>query len=123
MQGFFIMTTPFERAPDEEVRQGTTAVRAAKDASVDYVVLSSVASADRGTGLPHFESKAEVERFLREAKLPATTVRPVAFMENFLSPWTAPALGSGTLSFPVKPTTAVQHIAVRDLGAFVASRF
>jgi len=68
VDAFFIVTTPF--TPDfsvdveNEVLQGTTAIDAAKAARVPHVVLSSVASADGGTGIPHFESKAQIERHL-----------------------------------------------------------
>src|SRR5256712_9198596 len=65
VDGFFIVTTPFgpdfSVRPEWEVQQGTTAIDAAKAASVRHVVLSSVASADRNTGIPHFESKATAE--------------------------------------------------------------
>src|SRR5213594_1961602 len=53
VDGFFVVTTPFEPDfsvhPEKEVLQGTTAIDAAKAASVGHVVLSSVASADRHT--------------------------------------------------------------------------
>src|SRR2546422_239340 len=84
VDGFFVVTTPFEPDfsvhPEKEVLQGTTAIDAAKAASMRHVVLSSVASADRNTGIPHFESKAKVEQYLRASRGPNTIVRPVAFM-------------------------------------------
>src|SRR5438445_442124 len=87
VDGFFVVTTPFEPDfsvhPEKEVLQGTTAIDAAKAASVGHVVLSSVASADRNTGIPHFESKAKVEQYMRASRVPNTIVRPVAFMDNY----------------------------------------
>src|SRR2546428_9847275 len=90
VDAFFVMTTPF--GPDfsvdveKEVLQGTTAVDAAVGAHVPHVVMSSVASADGGTGIPHFESKARVERHLKGSGLRYTGTRPVAFMEMYGSP-------------------------------------
>jgi uncharacterized protein YbjT (DUF2867 family) len=86
VDGFFIVTTPFGPGfsidPEKEVRQGTTAIDAAKAAGLAHAVLSSVASADEGTGILHFESKAKVEGHLKATGLPYTIIRPVEFMEN-----------------------------------------
>src|SRR3989442_15517617 len=74
VDGFFVVTTPFEpdfsAHPDKEVLQGTTALHAAKAASVRPVALSRVAPAARTTGLPHFESKAKVEQYVRASRIP-----------------------------------------------------
>ncbi len=125
--GFFIMTTPFK--PDftldleGEVRQGTTAIDAAKESGVGHVVLTSVASADKKTGIPHFETKARVEEHLRKSGVPATTVRPVFFMDSFASPWLAPGIKGGTLAFPVRADRKLQMVAVKDIGEVVARAF
>lgn len=125
--GFFIVTTPFK--PDftldleGEVRQGTTAIDAAKESGVGHVVLTSVASADKKTGIPHFETKARVEEHLRKSGVSATTVRPVFFMDSFASPWLAPGIKGGTLAFPVRADRKLQMVAVKDIGEVVARAF
>ena len=48
--GVFALTTPFETGVDAEITQGTAIIDAARLAGVPYLVFSSVASADRGTG-------------------------------------------------------------------------
>ena len=58
---FFLMATPYETGVEAEVRQASTAASAAKQAGVRHLVYSSVASADQDTGIPHFDSKREVE--------------------------------------------------------------
>src|SRR2546428_11798447 len=109
VDAFFFMTTPFN--PDfsvdveKEVLQGTTAIDAAKAAHVPHVVMSSVASADGGTGIPHFESKVKVERHLQASGLRYTITRPVAFMDNYASPWILPQLQAEVPSPPPHPTT------------------
>ena len=61
VQGVFAMSTPFEAGMDAEVRQGTMLTDAAKQAGVAHYVYTSVGSADRETGIPHFETKWKVE--------------------------------------------------------------
>src|SRR5712664_1206234 len=113
----------FSVHPEEEVLQGTTAIDAAKAASVRHLVLSSVASADRNTGIPHFESKAKVEQYMRASRVPHTIVRPVAFMDNYVSPWMTSSLQRGMMEVPLPPTTRQQLVAVKDIGEFVARAF
>src|SRR4051812_4292432 len=47
----------YEGGYEGEVRQGETLADAAKAAGVQHVVYSSVGSAHRETGIPHFDSK------------------------------------------------------------------
>src|SRR5256712_12763397 len=121
VDGFFVVPTPFgphfSAHPEKEVQQGTTAIDAAKAASVGHVVLSSVASADRNTGIPHFESKAKVEQYMRASRVPHTIVRPVAFMDNYASPWMTSSLQRGVMEVPLPPTTRHQLVAVEDITA------
>jgi len=56
------MTTPFEAGPTAETRQGISAANAAAAAGV-HLVFTSVGSANRQTGVPHFDSKYRVEPF------------------------------------------------------------
>ncbi|HEX9341409.1 MAG TPA: NmrA/HSCARG family protein [Thermoplasmata archaeon] len=121
--GLFVMTTPFERGLDDEVRQGTTALDAAKEVGVGHVVLTSVSGADQNSGIPHYETKARVEEHLHGIGIPGTIVRPVLFMETLLSPRMLPGIQSGTLALPVKPETKVRLVAVKDIGEIVARAF
>lgn len=125
--GFFLVTTPFgpnfSVDTEMEVRQGTAAIDAAREAQVGHVVLSSVASADEDTGIPHFESKAKVEQYLKGSGLAHTIDRPVAFMNIYVSPWMASALRAGMLAMPLSPETRQQLVAVQDIGEIVARAF
>ena len=125
--GFFIVTTPFEPNfsvhPEKEVQQGKNAIDAAKAAKVSHVVLASVASADEDTGIPHFESKAKVERLLKVSGVPHTITRPVAFMDNYASPWMLSTLRDGIMQVPVPPGSRQQLVAVKDIGEIVARAF
>jgi len=77
----FAMTTPFEGGTEAETRQGISAADAAKAAGV-HLVFNSVGSANRQTGVPHFDSKYEVEKHIARIGVCATILAPVYFMEN-----------------------------------------
>src|SRR5215510_2788026 len=107
---------------DGEVRQGRLIADAAKAAHVQHIVYTSVGGAERQTGIPHFESKWQIEAYIRSLDLPVTVLRPVAFMENYN--WSRPAILDGTLaSIGLRPDKAHQVIAVDDIGALAALAF
>jgi uncharacterized protein YbjT (DUF2867 family) len=108
---------------DREVYQGKTFADAAEAAGVKVFIYSSVGGADRNTGLPHFESKWEIENHLRMLDLRSTIFRPVFWMDNFNTPAYQDSLLDGTLAMGLRPTTRLQMIAVEDIGAFVAMAF
>lgn len=116
---FYLVTTPFEEGPRAEARQGRRAAEAAAKAGVAHLVYSSVASADRGTGIPHFESKREVELALEDLGIPWTVVAPVFFMENLLGPGFLGALRAGTLALPLPASRPLQLVAVADIAGMV----
>jgi uncharacterized protein YbjT (DUF2867 family) len=87
VDGVFLMGTPFEKGPKAEVEQGKSIVLACWKFGAPHIVYSSVCSANLGTGIPHFDSKAKVESYIRETVQPCTILRTVWFMENFASPW------------------------------------
>ena len=59
-----------------EVLQGKNVADAAKKANVSHFVYSSVGGAERSTGIPHWESKWEVERHIRFF-VPPLSWRPI----------------------------------------------
>jgi uncharacterized protein YbjT (DUF2867 family) len=116
----FGMSTPFGTDAATEAREGINLVRAASAVGVKHLVYSSVAGADRATGIPHFDSKFEVEKEIRGSGVPFTIVAPVFFMENFLADWMAPGIAKGSLSMALPATRRVQMIAVADIAQFTA---
>ena len=107
---------------DNEVRQGVAVIEAAKRQGVDHLVYSSVGGADEVTGVPHFETKTEVEAHLRASGLQYTILRPVFFMENWLRAF-GDSIANGQVQQPLSPRTTLQMIALDDIGAFVALAF
>jgi uncharacterized protein YbjT (DUF2867 family) len=122
--GVFSVQNTWEAGVEREEGQGKRFARIAKEAGVRHFVYSSVGSADRKTGIPHFDNKWRVEETVRSLDFPSYTIlRPVFFMENFLSPWFKPGLDKGKLTVGIKPTTVLQMIAVRDIGKYGAWAF
>ena len=116
----FAMATPFEKGEKTETRDGINIVRAASSAGVTHLVYSSVAGADRATGIPHFDSKFEIEKEIRRSGVPFTIVAPVFFMENFLADWMKAGIAQGSISLALPATRRLQQIAVTDIAQFTA---
>ncbi|MEE3851651.1 NmrA/HSCARG family protein [Gordonia sp. LSe1-13] len=119
--GVFAFTTPFETGVDAELTQGAAILDAARLAHVPYLVFSSVASADRGTGVPHFESKYRVEQALADSGIPYTIVGPTYFYDNLLGG--ADALSAGVMPIAMPADKPLQQLSRRDLGRFVVELF
>src|SRR5918997_2547529 len=119
--GVFSVQNYWETGYDGEVQQGKIVADAAKAAGVENFVYSSVGSAHRQTGLSHFESKWEVEEYVREIGLPYTILRPVFIMHNW--EWMREHILGGALAQPLDPDKPFQHVAVEDVGAFAAIAF
>ncbi|MCW2702500.1 MAG: NmrA family protein [Blastococcus sp.] len=123
VDGVFAMTTPgHDQRTDLEVTHGHMIADAAAAAGVPHVVYSSVGGAERHTGIPHFDSKRDVEEYLVARGLPATFVRPVFFMDNFAQ-FMAPTMEDGTLTvrIPLPPGIPLQMIAAEDVGSVAAA--
>ncbi len=116
----YAMTSFYESGLEAEVRQGKTIADAVKAADVKHFVYASVGNADKSTGIPHFESKYEIEQHIKSLGIPHTIVAPVWFYDNVLSPWTLPGLIQGTLSLLVPPDRPVHQIPLQDISSFVS---
>jgi uncharacterized protein YbjT (DUF2867 family) len=106
-----------------EVQQGKNVADAAKKTSVKHFVYSSVGGAERNTGIPHWESKWEVEKHTRSLGLPATVIRPAGFMEMYYIDQVEIGILKGKLADPIRGDKPYQTIATDDIGAFVALAF
>jgi len=110
----FAMTTPFGGGTAVETRQGVAAADAAKAAGV-HLVFTSVNSANRQTGVPHFDSKYEVEKHIAQIGVGATILAPAFFMENLY--FGKEQLAKGVYAVALPPTRKLAQIAVADIGA------
>jgi uncharacterized protein YbjT (DUF2867 family) len=116
----FAMATPFEKGMAAETLQGTTIADAAKSAGT-FLLYSSVANADRQTGVPHFDSKYEVEKHIRAINADATILAPVAFMENVRL--VRDQLRENIYPSALPPARKLAQIAVADIAASAVSVF
>ncbi|WP_433126943.1 NmrA/HSCARG family protein [Micromonospora sp. CA-240977] len=116
----FAVTTPFGTDLATEVRHGRALVDAAAVAGLGHIVLTTVAHADRGTGVPHYESKYLVERHLHRSGVPWTIIAPAAFMDNYASGWNLDGLREGVFAWPMPADRPLALIPAVDIGAFAA---
>lgn len=121
--GVFSVQTMAEHGVGGEIVQGKLLADAAKKARVQHFVYSSVGGAERESGIPHFESKWQVEKHIQALGLPTTILRPVFFMDNFASYVGTPIKQHNTLLLPLHPETRLQMIATEDIGNFAALVF
>lgn len=116
----YAVTTPFAGGgADAEVQQGEAIVAAAERAGLAWLVLASVAAADRAA-VPHFASKARIEARLAASSVPWTVVAPSYFYENVAGA-AREAAQTGTLSLPMPGDVPLHQVALADLGAVVVA--
>jgi uncharacterized protein YbjT (DUF2867 family) len=104
--------------PKREVAHGRVIAAAAADARLPFLVYSSVGGVERGSGVPHFESKHRIEQVLLDA-VPVTFVRPTFFMET-LRLMIRRDGAHVTVAIPLAGDIAIQMISVRDIGRAAA---
>jgi uncharacterized protein YbjT (DUF2867 family) len=111
----------FREGAEVEIRHGRALADAANAAGIEHFVYSSVGSAERNTGIPHFDSKFQVEEYIRSLSLPYTILRPVFFFYNYNM--MRSTVEAGTLPQPLHPDTKLQQLSEEDYGAMVAEVF
>ena len=118
IESIFLMGTPFEVGTEGETRRGKLVADIAKENKVEHLVYSSVVNADKNTGIPHFDSKYEVEQHIKNLRIPYTIIGPTFFMENLL--YQRQGLQQGQFTLPLSPSTILQQIPVQNIAEFLA---
>src|SRR6476660_8601237 len=119
--GVFGVQNAAEAGVEREEAQGKRLATLAREAGVEHYVYTSVGSAHKQTGVPHFDNKWRIEETVRALRFPSHVIlRPVFFMENLLAPF---SLQGSTLAWALAPGTKLQMIAVDDIGWFGARAF
>jgi uncharacterized protein YbjT (DUF2867 family) len=119
--GVFGVQNAGEVGAVREEAQGKRLATLAREAGVEHYVYTSVGSAHKQTGVPHFDSKWRIEETVRGLRFPSHVIlRPVFFMENLVAPF---SLQDSTLAWAMAPGTKLQMIAVDDIGWFGARAF
>jgi uncharacterized protein YbjT (DUF2867 family) len=113
----------FEYGAEPEIRYGKNMADAAKKTGVSHFVYSSVCNAGDHTGVPHFETKFIIEKYIQQIGLPATILRPVKFMENYYILQVFKGILGGKLFDPINAAKRHQMIAAEDIGKYAAAVF
>ena len=121
--GVFAVHTWAEDGISGEVAQGRNLADAAKAVGIRHYVYSSVIAADRKTGIPHFESKGEIEEYIKSTGLRYTFLRPGFYMFNFERDQLKKSILDGVLSLAIKPDRVHQMLSPEDFAYFVALAF
>jgi uncharacterized protein YbjT (DUF2867 family) len=119
--GVFGVQNPLYGGVEQEEAQGRRLATLAREVGIEHYVYTSVGSAHKRTGIPHFDDKWRIEETVRGLRFPSHVIlRPVFFMENLLTSY---SLQGDRLAWALRPTTELQMIAVDDIGWFGARAF
>ena len=121
--GVFSVQNFWECGVEKETEHGNLLADLAIEAGVEHFVYTSVGSAHKNTGIPHFDSKWLVEEHIRKIGLNYTILRPVFFMENFLTNDWREGITKGGLALAMKPKKPLSMISVEDIGYFAGLAF
>ena len=122
--GVYSVQNPFIGGPEAEVRQGKTVAEVAKEQGLRHVVYGSAGTGRPGTGIPSWETKLQVEQYMRALALPLTILRPMAFMELMTDNKFFPAVAAWhVMPMLVGETRPLGWLCVDDLGAIAARAF
>jgi len=128
--GVFLVTNNWAEGTDE-IKQATTAVRAAKEAGVKHLIWSTLPNVEAISSgrfrVPHFTGKAKVDRIVKEAGFVHHTfvVAPFYYQNllGVLAPQTL-AEGSPGWTLPIDPAVRCIHMGdIGELGGIVAGAF
>ena len=122
--GVYSVQNTFIGGPEAEVRQGKNVADMAKDANVQHIVYGSAGIGRKGTGIPSWETKLQIEDHMKALDLPLTILRPMAFMELMTNKKFFPAIAA----WHVMPTVmgssrSLPWLCTNDLGVIAAKAF
>ncbi len=106
---------------EKEILEGKQFIDSIKPESNTHLVYASVLGADLNTTVPHFESKFELENYIKSKNLNYTILRPASFYENHLFPRVAKDIIKGKYISPLKKSCKQQMIGIDDIGKITAA--
>ena len=105
--------------PNAEIEQGKNIADACSQTGVNHLVLSTAAHLAEGrTGIPHVDSKVEVEEYVMHSNVPYTFLRPAQFMDNVGQPYFP--IKRGSVRGFIDGDARVPYIATHDIGAIAS---
>lgn len=122
--GIYSVQNPFIGGPEAEVRQGKNVADVAKEIGVQHLVYGSAGIGRRGTSIPSWETKLQIEDHMKALELPLTILRPMAFMELMTNKKFFPAASTWhVMPILMGSTRNVGWLCADDLGAIAARTF
>ncbi|KAF8982658.1 hypothetical protein CPC16_011226 [Podila verticillata] len=126
---FIVTSTVYDdRLEEHELRQGQNAADAAVAASASYIIYSTQPNVAKISGgkhkmSGHFDTKNEVERYIRALPLKSAFFAPGGFMQNFSNHMGPQPASDGTyvLANIVTPTAEFPLINIKDTGKWVGA--
>lgn len=112
----FFLVQAFEQGAKSEIEQAKKIIDLVCDKGVKHIVYSSVMGADLNTGIPHFDSKHVIEKYILQKAIDYTILRPASFNENYLNPEVLKRLKKGKLVLPLNKNVIQQLISTEDVG-------
>lgn len=120
--GLYSVQDFLEAGVEAEERQGKTLTAAAAASDIEHMVYTGASTMDRNTGVPHLDSKWNVEMAVRNSGKPWTAFRPAAFMDNW--EWERESIAEdGAIHYPMRPAMPYAQIACDDIGRMVVLAF
>ncbi len=120
----FSVQNPFISGSEGEVRQGKLVAEVAHRAGIEHLVYSSAGTGEPDTGVPHFQTKVEIEAHMKKLGIPLTVIRPAPFMELLVQKEFYPAVGPwGAEPKVLGWDTPIPWVAVKDIGIAAANIF
>lgn len=117
-------TSDYKKAsPRAEVEQGKAIIAAAERQKIEQMVFSTAIfdGKPRKTGVPHVDSKIEIEMTLAKSSIPWTVLGPGTFMDNIGTQFLP--VGRKSIRGFVSEQASLPYIAVRDIGRAAAKIF
>lgn len=122
--GVYSVQNPILSGPAAEIWQGKNVADVAKQSGVSHFVYGSAGIGKSGTGVSSWETKAQIEAHIRALELPATILRPMAFMELMTEQKFAPAIAAwSVMPALMGPARQLGWLCTDDLGAIAAKVF
>jgi len=121
--GVYAVTDFFKNGIPAEIEQGKRMADVAKETGVGHFVLASVAFPTGTSGVPHFDSKREIERHVESLGIRYTFLRPSLFMEDLTEKKYVPPGTWGMTPKLVGRDRPIRWIAIDDVGAAAARVF
>ncbi|EKG19207.1 NmrA-like protein [Macrophomina phaseolina MS6] len=122
----FLVTNYWETGkPEVELNQGQNVADVSKELGVQHLIFSTLLHVTETSGgrlkhVPHFDGKAEIERYIRESGVPCSFFLPGYFMSNYKGQLREGDDGVVTLSYPVSSKAKFPLVDVaEDTGKFV----